>query len=128
MMNAHHEMNVKDIEISKLKMKNEKLHNYLRREKEITERFNKPNKAIKYFEQLLKSPRPSNGTLGLGYTNTEEEESSKTTEERSDKGKNTKPTCHLCGKKGHTSNVCRSKKSNQHDEPKNMGHCYKCNK
>ena len=102
--------------------------NDLRREKEIAENFNKSIEAIKYFEQLLKSPRSSNDTLGLGFTSTEEGESSKTTEERSDKVKNTKTTCHFCGKKGHTSNVCRSKKANQHDKPKNKGHCHKCNK
>ena len=37
MMNAHHELNVKDIEISTLKMQNEQLQNELRREKEIVE-------------------------------------------------------------------------------------------
>ena len=65
MMNAHHELNVKDIEISTLKMQNEQLQNDLRREKEIAEKFNKPNEAIKYFEQLLKSPRSNNDTSGL---------------------------------------------------------------
>ena len=50
MVNAHHELNIKDIEISTLKMKNEQLKNNLKREKEIVERFNKPNEAIKYFE------------------------------------------------------------------------------
>ena len=50
MMNAHHELNVKDIEISTLKMENEQMQNDLRREKEIVESFNKPNEAIKYFE------------------------------------------------------------------------------
>ena len=39
MMNAHHELNVKDIEISTLRMQNEQLHNDLRREKEIAENF-----------------------------------------------------------------------------------------
>ena len=57
MMNAHHELNVKDIEISTLKMQNEQLQNELRREKEIEKSFKKPNDAIKYFDQLLKSPR-----------------------------------------------------------------------
>ena len=112
MMNAHHELNVKDIEISTLKMKNEQLQNDLRREKEITKSFNKSSEAIKHFEKLLKSPRSSNDTSGLGCNSTEEGESSKAAKERSDKGKNTKPTCHLYGKKGHTSNVCRSKKAN----------------
>ena len=32
MMNAHHELNVKDIEISTLRMQNEQLKNDLRRE------------------------------------------------------------------------------------------------
>ena len=50
MMNAHHELNVKDIDISTLKMQNEQLQNDLRREKGIVESFNKPNEAIKYFE------------------------------------------------------------------------------
>ena len=79
MMNAHHELNVKDIEISTLKMQNEELQNDSRREKKFVESFNKPNEAIKYFEQLLKSPRFNNDTLGLGYTSTKEGESSKTT-------------------------------------------------
>ena len=38
MMNAHHELNVKDIEISTLKMQNEQLQNDLRREKEIAKK------------------------------------------------------------------------------------------
>ena len=66
-----------------------------------------------YFEQLLKSPRASNDTLGLGYTSIEQGESSKTIEEKSNKGKNTKPTCHFYGKKRHISNVCRSKNAHQ---------------
>ena len=33
MMNAHHELNMKDIEISTLKMQNEQLQNDLKREK-----------------------------------------------------------------------------------------------
>ena len=72
--------------------------------------------------------RSSNDTLELGYTSTKEGESSKPIEERSDKGKNSKPTCHFCGKKGHTTNVCRSKNVNQHNKPKNMSHYHKCNK
>ena len=49
MMNAHHELNVKDIEISTLKMQNKQLQNDLRRE-EIAESFNKSSEAIKHFE------------------------------------------------------------------------------
>ena len=100
----------------------------MRREKEIAESFNKPNEAIKYFEKLLKSPRSNNDTSRLGYTSTEEGESFKPAKQRNDKGKNSKPTCHFCGTKGHTAYMCRSKNANQHDKPKNMGHCHKCYK
>ena len=62
MMNAHHELNVKDIEITTLKLQNGQLKNDLRREREIAESFNKPNESIKYFEKLLKSPRSNNDT------------------------------------------------------------------
>ena len=109
-------------------MQNEKLQNDLRREKEIAENLKKSSEAIKHFEQLLKSPRSNNDNSGLGFTNTKEGESSKTAKKKSDKGKNTKTTCHFCGKKGHTINVCRSKKTNQQDKPKNKGHYHKCNK
>ena len=81
----------------------------MKREREIFESFNKPNEAIKYFEQLLRSPRSNNDTLGLGYTSTKEGESSKFVEEKNIIGKNSKPTCHNCGKKGHVSNACRNK-------------------
>ena len=47
MMNAHHELNVKDIEIIALKLQNEELQNDLRRESDISKSFNKPNEAIK---------------------------------------------------------------------------------
>ena len=71
MINVHHELNVKDIKITTLKLQNEQLQNDLEREKEFAESFNKPNETIKYFEQLLRSPRSNNDTSGLGYTNTE---------------------------------------------------------
>ena len=112
MMNAHHELNMKDIDISTLKIQNEQLQNDLKIEKEVEKSFKKLNEAIRYFEQLLKSQRAGNDTLGVGYTSTKQGESSKTTEERSNKVKNTKSTYHLCGKKGHTANLCQSKKNN----------------
>ena len=108
-MNSHHELNVKDIEITTLKLQTKQLQSDLRREREIAESFNKPNEAIKYFEKLLKSPRSNNDTSGLGYTSIEEGESSKVVEERNIKGKNSKPICHYCGKKQHTTNVCKRK-------------------
>ena len=71
MVNIHHELNMKDIEISTLKLQNEQLQNELKREKEIAENLNKSSEAIKYFEKLMKSPRTNNDTSGLGYTSTE---------------------------------------------------------
>ena len=64
----------------------------------------------------------------MGYISTEEGESSKTIEERKNKGKKSKPTCHHRGKKGHTTNVCRNKNANWNAKPKFMTHCHKCNK
>ena len=127
LMNLHHELNMKDIEISTLRMQNEQLQNELKREKETSENLNKSSEAIKYFEQLLKSPRSAHDTLGLGYTSTEVGESSKNAKKRSDKGKNSKPTCHYCNKKGHTANVCRNRRINKKNIPKSKGYCRKCN-
>ena len=104
------------------------MQNELNREKEIEKSFNKSSEAIKNFEQLLKSPRSNNDTSRLGFNSNKEGESSKSAEQRSDKGKNSKPTYLFCGKKGHTANVCRSRKTNQSDIPENKGHCHKCNK
>ena len=64
MMNANYELNVKDIEITTLNLQNEQLQNELRREREIAKKVKKPNEAIKYFEQLLRSPRSNNDTSG----------------------------------------------------------------
>ena len=72
MRNSHHELNVKDIEITTLKLQNEQLQSDLKREKEFVESFNKPNESIKYFEQLLRSPRSNNEKSRLGYTSTKE--------------------------------------------------------
>ena len=126
-LNLHHELNMKHIEISTLKMQNEQLHNELKRERETVESLNKSSEAIKHFEQLLKSPRSAHDTSGLGYSSTEVGESSKSADQRSDKGKDPKPTCHYCNKKGHTANVCRSKKINQQSIPRSKGYCHKCN-
>ncbi|MFA1255990.1 hypothetical protein, partial [Klebsiella pneumoniae] len=85
MMNTHHELNVKDIEVCTLRMQTKQFQNELKREKEIEKNINKSSEAIKHFEQLLKSPRSAHDTLGLGYTSTEVGESSKNDEQRSDK-------------------------------------------
>ena len=127
-MIANHEINSKDNEITTLKLQTEQWRNNLKREKEIVEHFNKPSEAIKYFEQLMRSPRPNNDTYGLGYTSTKEGESSKNVEEENNKGKNSKPTCHNCGKKGHTTNVCKKNIKNHNVKHKSMVHYHKCNK
>lgn len=84
----------------------------MRVEKGFTESFNKPSEAIKYFEKLMRSPRPKNYTIGLGYTITKEGKASKSGKKRNNQGKNYKPTCHNCGKLGHTTNVCRRNNAN----------------
>ena len=127
LMNLHHELNIRDIEISTLRVQNEQLQNELKREKEIAENLNKSSEAIKYFEQLLKSPRSAHDASRLGYTSTKVGESSDSVEQRSDKGKDPKPTCHYYNKKGHTTNVCRSRRINQQSIPKSKGYCHKCN-
>ena len=126
-MISNHEINSKDIEITILKLQNEQLSNDLKREKEFYESFNKPNEAIKYFEQLMRSPRSNNDTSRLGYTKPEEGESSKSSKERNNKGKNSKPTCHNCKKIRYTANVCWSKTANQNPKKKFIGHYHKCN-
>lgn len=72
LMLANHELNGNDINITTLKLQNDQLRNELRAKKEFIERFNKPSEAIKHFEKLMKSPRPNNDTIGLGYSNTKE--------------------------------------------------------
>ena len=76
----------------------------------------------------MRSPRSNNDTSGLGYTSTEEGESSKVVEERNIKGENSKPTCYFCSKIGHIANVCIRKNGNQNVKPKKMVHYHKCNK
>lgn len=120
MMNLHHELNMKDIEISTLRMQNEQFQNELNREKEIAKNLNKSSEAIKYFEQLMKFPRSAHDTLRLGYNSTEVGETSKNVEQRSDKGTYSKPTFH-------TANVCRSRRINQLNTPKSKSYCHKCN-
>ena len=56
----------------------------------------------------MRSHRSNNDTTRLVYTSTKEGESSKSGEKIRNKSRNYKPTCHNCGKLGHTKNVCRS--------------------
>ena len=58
----------------------------------------------------MRLPRTNGDIARLGYSTIEKVESSKGGEKRNAKGK---PTCHLCGKLGHTINVYRKKTINQ---------------
>ena len=127
-MIANHELNSKNIEVTNLKLQNEQLRNDLKGEKEFAESFNRANEAIKYFDKLMRSPRYNSDTTRLGYTSTKKGGSSKSGEKRSNKGKNYQPTCHNCGKIGHTPNVCMSKNTNKNPKQKFMGYYHKCNK
>lgn len=106
---------------------NEQLRNELRNEKEIMERMGKPSDAVKYFEELIRSPRSTRDTSRLGYnkkfSSTKEGESSKSGEKRNAKPKR-KPTCHHCGKPRHTTNICRSKNGIQNSKLKYIGNFF----
>ena len=67
---------------------------------------------MRYFEDLLWSPRSTNDTSRLGYE--KRGESSSNEEKKNTKGR---PTFHHYGKMGHTTNICRSKNGN-HDPKK----------
>ena len=71
----------------------------------------------------MKSPRRNNDTTRLGYTITKEGESFKSGEQRNNKGKNYKPTCHNYGKIGHTKNICRNNKFKNYKPT-----CHNCRK
>ena len=88
---------------------------------------NKSRKFIRYFEELMRSPRSSSDTSGLGHvkhsSSTKEGESSKSGEQRNAKFKG-KPTCHHCGKLGHTANICRRKNGMKNPKPKFNGNYF----
>ena len=60
LMFANQELNIKCIEIATLKSE-------LRSKKEVIERMNKLSEAMKYFEDLMMSPRGINDATRLGY-------------------------------------------------------------
>lgn len=63
---VNHKENKKDLEITNLRLQNEKLKSELRHEKELMERLSKPNEEIKHFEKMLRSPRMKD-TSRIGY-------------------------------------------------------------
>ena len=67
----------------------------------------KPSEAIKYFEKLMEAPRSNNDIISLGYSTTEKEESSRSSEKGNNKVKNINPTCHHYGKLDHKKNFYR---------------------
>ena len=63
---------------------------------------NKHSEVVKYFEDLMRSPRGMNDTTGLGYNSTTKKgESFKSGEQNNKKGK---PSFQYYGKLGHTTN------------------------
>ena len=125
LMLANQELNRKDIEIVTSNSQSEQLQNEFRSKKEFIERMHKPSEAMKYFEDLMRSPRENGDTIGLGYSNstTEKKESSKSEEQRNSNGK---PTNHFYGKLGPTKSVCKRKNVNQGPKQNVKGQCYKC--
>ena len=87
---------------------------------------NKPSEAVKYFEDLMRSPRGMNDTTELGQKSTTKKgESSKSGEQKNKKGK---PTCHYYGKFDHLANVYRRKNENRSPKQNAKGQCHKCKK
>ena len=87
---------------------------------------NKSSEVVKYFTDMLRTHRGINDTTRLGYISTTKKgESSSSGEEKNTKGK---PTCHYCGKLGHTINVYKSKNGNQNPKKNTKGQCHKCKK
>ena len=74
----------------------------------------------------MKSTRGINDTTRLGYISTTKKgDSSKSGEYNNDKGK---PTCHYCGKLGHTTNIYKRKNGNQIPKKNAKDKCQKCNR
>ena len=94
------------------------------------ERMNKPNKALKHFDELLRPPR-TNDTFGLGhnkhFSSTKVGESSNIREQRNTKSKG-KPKCHHCGKLGLTTNICKRKNGMKVSKPKSTCNYFNCKK
>ena len=87
---------------------------------------NKSSDVLRYFEDLLRSPRSINDTSRLGYISTSKKgESSSNGEKKNNKGK---PTCHHYEKIGCTTNIYRSKNGNQSPKKNTKVQCKKCKK
>ena len=112
------------MEIKNLILQSDQLRNDLRSEKELLERMNKPSEAIRYFEELMRSPRSSSDTFTLGHekysSSIKEEDSSNNVEKRNANSKD-RPTCHHSDKLGHTANICMRKNGMQNHKPKFIG-------
>lgn len=55
------------MEITNLRSQSDHVRNELRSKKELLERMNEPSEAIRYFEELMRSPMSSSDTSGLGH-------------------------------------------------------------
>lgn len=121
------EANKKDTKITSLRSQNEKLKNELRTKKELLEGMNKPSEAIKYFEEMMRSPRSIRYNFGLRYnkhiSSINEGESSKNGDQRNSKSKG-KPTCHYLGKCEHSTNIFQRKNGIKTSKPKFIGNFF----
>ena len=85
------ELNRKAMEITILRSQSGQLRDELRSKKELLEIMNKPSESIRYFKELMRSPRSSIHSCVLGHINhssfTEEGESSRSGEKRNAKSK-----------------------------------------
>lgn len=62
LITTNKKLNHKDVEIANLSSHNEILKNELKNEKESMDKFTKSNEVMKYFEELMKLSRYSNGS------------------------------------------------------------------
>ena len=89
----------------------------------------KPSESIRYFEELMRSPRSSSDTSSLGHikhsSSIDEGELSKNGEKRNKKFKG-KPTFHHCDNLGCTINICKSKNGMQNPKPNFTCNYFNC--
>ena len=125
------ELNIKVIKIANMRSQTNQLRDELISEKVLLERMHKPSKAIRYFEELMRSPRSSSDTHGFGhikkYSPMKEGELSKSGEKIFLKPEG-KPRCHHCVKLGHTTNICKRKFDKKNPKSKFISNYFNCKK
>ena len=118
---ANQELNTKEMEMENLRSQSDQLNNQLTNERELLEWMKKSNEEVRYFEELMRSPRSSSDTSILGHiknhSSTREGETSKSGEKSNQREKG-KPTRYHCYKMGHTINICKNKTGKENPKPK----------